>query len=275
MRERLIQLVERVVALDAAITKAPGAPAPFRGAPGSRPGPPASEAALVALEREVGPLPPKYRAFLALHDGWEAFPSMSGRARLFSCADFSRPETADFVARVRSARGHKSLRELQTALVIGGVEGEAFVLLAPVQRGKKLVRPEVVRSHGWSRSGLTQGDHADVAAFLEERARLMSWWLEEAGGAAPIRGEADAWACVEAAIASFNEPEENGERPDEADRALHALAARFDAASPPGPGALVARLARELTLGTYVRARRSGAGIELEEAGSGRWVRVP
>jgi len=37
-------------------------------------GPPASDAALDALEQQAGfPLPPDYRLFLSMHDGWSAF----------------------------------------------------------------------------------------------------------------------------------------------------------------------------------------------------------
>lgn len=272
MRERLVALVDRILTLDAALVAAPGAPPAFRGAAPSRPGPPASEPTLAALEAAHGPLPPAYRSFLLLHDGWDGFPSHVGRARLFSCADFASAETAGFGARFRAARGHKTNRALQTALVIGGVEGEAYVLLAPA-KGKTARRPDVVRTHGWSRSGPSQGDAADFAAFLERRAHLLAWWLEEASHAAPVKREPDVWACVDEAIALFNEPEENGEHADEADHALHALAARLDPSSPEAPRALVALLARERPRGTYVRARRAGVGVELLEARTQRWVR--
>lgn len=48
----------------------------------SRPGPPATQAAIVALEKRIGfSLPPSYRTFLSLHDGWEHF---SGQVHFLS-----------------------------------------------------------------------------------------------------------------------------------------------------------------------------------------------
>jgi hypothetical protein len=214
-----------------------------------------------------------YRELLALHDGWEGFPSHRGRARLFSSADFSSAETADFVARFRTARGNKSNREIQTSFVIGGVVGEAYVLLAPpTKKQTKPARwPDVVRTYGWAPHP-SQGDAADFVAFLERRVELLSMWLRDAHAGAPVRSEADAWACVDEAIDAFNDPEDNGERSDAAGHALHALAARLDEESPAIPRALVALLAREIARGRYVRARRLGAGIELLESSTRRWM---
>lgn len=78
-----------------------------------RPNPPASPAAIESFERHVQmPMPPSYRAFLALHDGYaglahggdflplaELMPGGAAQARIHAwkrqCADYGSPEVMD------------------------------------------------------------------------------------------------------------------------------------------------------------------------------------
>lgn len=269
MTKGLQQLISLIDERDALLRALPSAPAGFRGEAKSHRGVPATDAALRELEAVHGPLPKAYRAFLSLHDGWRGFPGHDARANLFSCADFATPETARFVETFRAWRGNKTNREVQTALVIGGGHGQTYVLLAPTgNRGGK--RPDTVRSY--TEKPLSQGDAGDFIAFLERTAHLLGVWLERAQQAAPAT-TADAWACVDEAIALFNEPEENGEYVDESRVAIHELRRRVEATVAPLPNALMQRLERELYEGgPFSRARRKGEVLEFFAHARGVWV---
>lgn len=270
MTTALRRLIDLIDERDASLRALPSAPPGFRGGATVRRGAPATASALRDLEALHGPLPKAYRAFLSLHDGWQGFPGYAARTNLFSCADFASPETAHFVDTFRAWRGNKTNRDVQTALVIGGGPGQAFVLLAPPgKRGGR--RPETVRSY--TEKPLSQGDAADFTAFLERTAHLLGVWLERAREAAPVTKATDAWACVDEGIALFNEPEENGEFVDESRSALRELRQRLDPSTAPLPHALLQRLERELYEGSpFSRARRSGEALEFFAHTRGVWV---
>lgn len=266
MTTRLTQVISLIDERDAHLRALRSPPPGFRGPLGVRGGP-ASEAALRDLEAVHGPLPRAYRAFLALHDGWQNFPGHDAPANLFSCADFATPQTARFGEHFRAWRGNKTNREVQTALVIGGGPGRAFVLLA---RPAKRKRPDLIRSY--SEKPLSQGDAADFTAFLERTAHLLGVWLEAAREAAPASA-ADGWAALDEAIAFFNEPDENGERVDESRASIHRLRQRLDPATAPLPHAWLQRLERELYEGgPFSRARRTNDVLEFFAHAQGRWV---
>lgn len=267
--ERLIASIDE---RDALLRELPSAPAGFRNQPKSQRGGPASKTALREVEAVHGPLPKAYRAFLSLHDGWQHFPGHDARANLFSCADFASAQTARFAETFRAWRGNKTNREVQTALVIGGGPGRAFVLLAPAgKRGAGGKRPDTVRSY--SERPLSQGDAADFTAFLERTAHLLGVWLERAREMAPVTRPSDAWACVDEGIALFNEPEDNGESVDESRHALHELRQRLDSTTAPLQHALLQRLERELyDGGPFSRARRTKEVLEFFAHARGVWV---
>ncbi|MBK7778359.1 MAG: SMI1/KNR4 family protein [Sandaracinaceae bacterium] len=240
----------------------------------SRLGEPASHEAIARLESVHGALPAAYRAFLTLHDGWQGFPT-SRTARLFSCDEFASDEGEEFAAQFRSWRGNKTNREVQTAFVIGGGPGIAYVLLArpTTRKGALGTRPETVRTY--SEKPLSQGDARDFVAFLERTAHLLNVWYQKALESSPaITGE-QAWALVDEAIVLFNDADDNGERVDESASALRALRTRLDTTSASQQRALLTRMQRELYPGgPYTRARRVGDGVELFEHAAARWVRV-
>lgn len=277
MAERLVLDTEPLIALilerDQALRAMPNAPPGF-GTSAGRLGGPATEEALRAVEAIHGPLPPAVRGFLAKHDGWDGFPAWQGRAKLFSCADFASDETARFVAQFRGWRGRKRDRAVQTALVLGGGPGVAFVLCPRPQKRAGAASPwgDAVRTY--TEKPPTEGEAADFGAFLARTAHLLAVWLDDARAALPITSADAAWACVDQAVSLFNEPDENGERGDESARAIDALRARLDRSVAPRQHALLARLVRELHAHSpYSRARRHGEEIELLEHATNRWVR--
>lgn len=84
----------------------------------SRPGAPATPAAIAAFEKRIGfPLPPSYRMFLGLHDGWEHF---SGQAHLLS---IKAQGTASYRALskgwARAASAQKGRAHVEAAYVFG------------------------------------------------------------------------------------------------------------------------------------------------------------
>ncbi len=99
-------------------------------------GPPATSEALAALERRFGgPLPPSYRAFLELHNGWEHF---SGDARLLSVEDQSRPwvqaRLAEFSGLLQEFGTSDPISDGCIPVYLGETEQD-FALIDPRTRG--------------------------------------------------------------------------------------------------------------------------------------------
>jgi hypothetical protein len=80
-------------------------------------GPPASESAIQAYEKKLGfSLPPSYRTFLSLHDGWEGF---EGDIRLLSIREMTRGEYAEWIKEVKQDAWEDGETLLIEGLIIG------------------------------------------------------------------------------------------------------------------------------------------------------------
>jgi len=131
--------------------------------------PGASEAQLVDVERRLGaPLPPSYRAFLELHNGWLEF---SGEAMVLPTDEHDKPWVVK-----RTKRFHDHIREfektnlLQHAFFVMMGEGEPN--FAYFDKAKRSADGEMEVVY-WDLVMGDLGRYPDFAAFLEAQATSM------------------------------------------------------------------------------------------------------
>ena len=91
-------------------------------------GPPATPTQIAKLERRLGVLPPSYRAFLELHDGWARF---DGEARILSSEDYDDDWVSERIADLGAAAedaGAANPFKTGPPIVLGASE-QNFVIL--------------------------------------------------------------------------------------------------------------------------------------------------
>lgn len=146
------------------------------------PRPPASQGQIAALERELGAgLPPSYRAFLELHNGW---PDFSGAAKLLAVEDHA----SEWV-RERIAYWSDLMEDGQNPFKRGAIP----VLLGETENHFLVLDPTTVRKNG--EMDFVDYDYgqefqrfADFTSFLENDLKVMTRLIDrEINGV----GEAD------------------------------------------------------------------------------------
>jgi len=142
-------------------------------------GPPSTPAQLAAVEKALGiPLPPSYREFLKLHDGWKDF---SGGAMILSSDAFKQPWVGKRLGQLRDHfREFFDEKTFDSAVIVMmGLDDQD---LAYFDTTKK--RPdgelEVV---DFSTVDGEVDRFADFAAYLEDRANVLTSLIEEEKGA--------------------------------------------------------------------------------------------
>ena len=138
-------------------------------------GPPCSPAQIAKLERILGkPVPPSYRAFLELHNGWEKF---DGDTKLLAVEDHEQPWVKE------------RLKTLRSLLKEYGDDDPFEHGAVPVQLGKDdraftLLDPRVTRKNGEMdvvQYDLTQEEDRfkDFVAFLKDDLEVTRELIDE------------------------------------------------------------------------------------------------
>ena len=142
-------------------------------------GPPATPAAIAKLEARVGrPLPPSYRTFLSLHDGWKM---ASGAMDLLSIKDRLEGPMSEAIKKWQEKALKAGDKTAGAALVIGWdkVTASRLLLDPRVPAGEK--EWPVIEHHR-----VEEGDYPDFLAWLEESNedfRELAREEKEGGGA--------------------------------------------------------------------------------------------
>jgi len=137
--------------------------------------PPATAAQIADVERRLGAtLPPSYRAFLGLHNGWTDF---TGGAMILPSEEFDKPWVDQ-----RTKRIHEHIREFEQP---GLLKNAFFIMLGEDEpdfvyfdKSKRSPEGEMEVVH-WD---MVQGEldrYPDFAAFLEDQAKTMEALVDE------------------------------------------------------------------------------------------------
>jgi len=237
---------------------------------------PASREAIIDLENKIGPLPPTYKEFLELHDGWKGFPDWYGRLHIYGCNDFDSFQAKDYSDIFRSWKGNKKDPIAQNCLIIAAGEGSACGFLNGID-GKQFPRQSKRDSTivCFGKNPKTLGSFNDFSDYLERVADLIRIWTEEIQEVLPVDSEEAAWKYVDEAIEYFNYPEEQGEYVYESAEEIDEMIKRINAKLFKKQHAMIKLLGKELHQnGRYSLARRDGDILELFEHKAEKWIKL-
>jgi hypothetical protein len=146
--------------------------------PRQRLGPPAPEAAIAGFEAWLGfSLPPSYRLFLAMHNGWKGF---EANLSLLSIEEQKEGETADYVRSWKAEAWAEGQTLIVEGLVIGIELNTAKAWVIDTSHRDDRGEMEVVNWHGFE----TQRD-PDFLAMLRTKAKYMEELVAEKRGQIP------------------------------------------------------------------------------------------
>jgi hypothetical protein len=149
----------------------------YRKPPNQILGPGASDESILRLEASEGiVLPPSYREFLLMHDGWKYY---SGDADILSIAQRSDPATRRRLAEVSSWIASTGAANSKKLVIIAGLDSTYIVYLDfATRRGDGEV--DVVEF------GLEEGEldrHETFLVFLEDQSRVLEEMIADELGA--------------------------------------------------------------------------------------------
>jgi len=126
-------------------------------------GPPATEAHIASLELKLGyRLPPSYKTFLSLHDGWHDW---EGDQRLLSVDELERGPYFDHVRMVKQAAWEEGNSVVLEGLVIGACLSSASLLILDTRKVDDRAEMEIIN---WEHKEV--GRYADFVDLLQNTA---------------------------------------------------------------------------------------------------------
>jgi hypothetical protein len=138
-------------------------------------GPPATEAQIAAFEAWLGwPLPPSYRLFLSLHDGWKGF---QAHISLLSIAEQRQGEAADYIRSWKAEEWAQGEALIVEGLVIGVEVGAGKGWIIDTSHRDERGEMDVVY---WN--SFETGRTPDFLAMLQHKAKLMEELIAEDRG---------------------------------------------------------------------------------------------
>jgi hypothetical protein len=237
---------------------------------------PASHEEIIDLENMIGSLPPTYKTFLEIHNGWKGFPDWYGRLHIYGCDDFKSIQAKEYSDVFRSWKGNKTDPIVQNCLIFAAGEGSACGFINGVdgkQFPKQSKKDSTIVCFG--KNPKTLGSFNDFYDYLERVADLISMWTEEIHEALPIDSEEAAWKCVDEAIEHFNYPEEQGEYIDESAEEIYKIMKRINVKLFKKQNSMIKLLNKELKQdGRYSLARRDIEVLEMFEHKAGQWIKI-